>query len=110
MNEGIEVISPDAEQYDQVSATVRQRNEYNIDYNELAENYNKAQVGSILLIKAGLGIRTNNVISVIKNRGLEYKVDFQASKLTKDTTGSKIAPENRPIAIVKVTDTQMAVR
>lgn len=109
-NKPIEVIEPDSGEFEKVSESIRHRSLYNIDYNELAENYNKAAVGSIILIDAGASVRTNNVIATIKNRGLKYKVDFHASKLIQDTTGAKISPEERPIALVKQTEKEMGLK
>ena len=103
MNKQIEVVTPNDEEFETVKSAVSSKNEYKIDYNQLAEDYNQSPIGSILILEAGVGIRTSNITSTIENRGLKYKVDFSAGKLLRDSNGNNILPKDRPIAITKLT-------
>ncbi|MCK4518294.1 hypothetical protein KAT92_05960, partial [Candidatus Babeliales bacterium] len=54
-------------------------------------------------------IKTHNINAVLKNRGVTRGVDFLSCKLTRDTKGNKIHPDNRPIAITKKTDKDIRI-
>jgi len=109
MNKQMEIVTPADEDFATVRSAISSSNEYKIDYNELAEEYNKSPVNSIILLEAGVGIRTSNISATIVNRGLSYKADFAAGKLLFNSEGNSIPAKERPIAITKLTDKKMKV-
>lgn len=108
-NKQMDVVSPSDDEFEGIKSNVAERAAYKIDYNELAETYNDAEIGSIVLLEAGLKVRANNLIAIVKGRGLAYKKDFTAGKLMKDNEGNSIAPSERPIAVTKMTNKKMGL-
>ena len=105
----LEVIQPSDKSFSDVSKAIENRTAFNIDYEQLAENYNEAAVGSIVLIDTGGFIRTHNVNAVIENRGLKRGLHFDSCKLLKDSEGNSIPVDSRPVAITKLKNKNMVV-
>lgn len=77
------------------------------DYNQLANAYDKAEVGSVLILGESHHLQTSNVITVIVARGLANKTDFTMNKAIRDTNGKRLVREDRNLLMTKLTDTPM---
>ena len=110
MSNKILTIHPDSEEYQEVfNATDTKVNNpaERFDYNELADEYNSAAMGSILIMPDSSRLQSSNVIVVLNNRGIDNKVDFRANKAMRAADGTPLPAEERNILIRKLTEKPM---
>lgn len=76
-----------------------------MDYNELAEHYNKAAVGAIILLtELPPKYMPRNLTLNLVNRGLRAKIDFRTRRLNTGPDGAAYPADSRPIGIIKLSD------
>ena len=78
-----------------------------VDYPALAERYNEAGKDTILLLKLSSRIRVGNIATVLARRGIKRKVDYDITRLKRDANDVPIPVDLRPVAIKKLTSTEM---
>ena len=112
-------ITPDNEQYHGILEAMESgKRSETYDYNKLADAYNDAPVGSVILIKMPPSTKTNNVVKVLNGRELNSKVsksetgeevapDFSIKRLIRDAKGVSIPADRRPLALTKNSDAKM---
>lgn len=85
-----------------VSRTTRQ--EAIAFYDDLAENYNKTDVGGIIVTALPpTKNRVGNLANVMENRGLVRGLDFYAAIILKDADGKPHPRSDRKVAIKRLT-------
>lgn len=81
------------------------------DYNRLAEAYNGAEVGALILLPLyGKRARVSNVTKVLLHRGIEANKgarDAEVFRLREDEDGKAIPVDERPLAVRKLSRKQM---
>lgn len=105
----VSVAAPDSAAAESIKAAVDNSAVVQIDYNALAEKYNAAQTGSILLVVIPKSYRASNMARVLAGRGLSEGVDFRVSRVTRDEHGNLLPVKDRPLAVFKLTDTNLRV-
>jgi len=83
-----------------------------LDYNILAEKYNKAEPGSVVLfMPEGSGYTLGNLKRVVVGRGLTVGAtgDVLVEWLKRDKYGSSIPVRERPMALTKLTAAHMRI-
>jgi hypothetical protein len=79
-----------------------------VDYPALAERYNEAEKGTILLLKLASHLRLGNIATVLARRGIKRKEDYEITRLKRDTNDVPIPIDLRPVAIKKITKKEMS--
>lgn len=107
MYEGIKVVKPTSEYYEAVDKAVRKQDNLKIDYDQLAEEYNAVEEGSIILIKRSYTVKLGNLARILQGRGAIRDLDYTLVRLKFSSDGACIPAGKRPIAIKKLTPTQL---
>ncbi len=109
----ITVLTPGTDEYNNSkkilnSAVHDQSKRFN--YDNLAEEYNRATVGSILILNYSSQLKSSNVVRVVEGRGLQTKLDFTVNKATRNTRGQKLDESDRFQMITKLSETPMMLK
>lgn len=109
------VVKPDDANFEALNEMVPERGTEYYDYDTLAEAYNKAPVGTVIVIERN--IAANNVKTTLEGRGLHTGLHKQKTSTPLDVSvvrpykagdDTTIPPEERVILIKKLTTTPMA--
>jgi len=106
----LEVVAPATDLHATVKRALEQsRPRAALDYNKLAERYNAAAPGTVILFQPGVGYKLYNIKRVLGNRGLVLGKDAVVEWLKRDKHGSSIPVRDRPVAISKLIASYMRV-
>jgi len=109
MSNKVKIMTPGSDSHKKLVRSQPRARKYSIDYNEVADLYNNAEVGSILILPESQHLKTSNVVRVLTNRGLSA-AEFEVFKARIDADGRSInEPSDRPVGIRKLTSGQMKV-
>jgi hypothetical protein len=99
----IQTISPGEPGFDDVNNKVKEQLGMRVDYISLAEEYNRIERDSILLLKLVPTLKLANIATVIKRKGLVRGQDYAMARIKRDSNGVPIPVDLRPVAIKKLT-------
>lgn len=115
MSNDFKVIPPDSEHHEGIAAAVQhsdglyERGRQVIDYNALAEKYNEAPIGTVILLALPSSYRIANMVRVLAGRGLVKDQDFVAVRIVRDMAGKHLPPGDRAVSITKVSTAEIRV-
>lgn len=110
-NVAVAIVPPSDENFDKVKQAATHSRSVKIDFNALAEQYNAAEVGAVLLISVPKTYRAGNFGKVFAGpgRGLTEGEDFTALRITRDENGNSLPMGKRPVAVTKLTAKKMGI-
>ena len=78
-----------------------------IEYNKLAEAYNKARLDAYIKLDPGFGRSLSNLVKVLEYRGLDRDVDFSLLKVSKDVDGRPLPKKGHHLIVHKLSEARM---
>lgn len=111
MSDDIEVYAPGNEVCEDLDCLIKASasKRPTLDYNHLASRYNKAKVGSILVM-GDATTRVNNLNRILGLRGLAKEEDYILRRPRENTNGEQIPVNERKVLIKKLTEKELAVK
>lgn len=104
----VQTISRDEPGYRDIDHKLQEHMGRRVDYHSLAETYNGADKGTILLLKLHPRLRISNIAKTLTRRGLARRIDYEMARLKRDANNTPIPVDLRPVAMKKLTDKEMS--
>lgn len=105
------LVTPDSAEFADLQDTVdasEKAKASRVNYNEVAELYNQAPVGSFMVLEWTANVRKGNVIIILQGRGLRVPEDVEVTKPARNAAGV-IPSKDRRVVIKKITNAQMGL-